>query len=135
MKRFLPLLFVPLFLLTACSKYEEGGATLASKKSRLVNHWKTYQLTINGADVTSWNIITDVNITDNNTIIVNGSPFGISTSSSGGWVFDNDKSHVLVTNNDGSLDSYEIIMLQKDESKFRRTDSNGDLYFYHFKTF
>lgn len=135
MKRFLPLFFVPLFFLASCSKYEEGPASLASKKSRLVNHWKTYQLTINGNDVTYLNLVTDIQVTDNNTIVVNGSPFGFNTSSSGKWVFDKDKSHVLVTNNDGSLDSYEIIMLQKDESKFRRTDSNGDLYFYHFKSF
>lgn len=135
MKRFLPLIFIPLFFLASCSKYEEGSASLASKKSRLVNHWKTYQLTINGNDVTSWNIVTDVDIKDNNTITVNGNFLNNPTSSTGVWAFDSDKSHVLVTNNDGSVDNYEIIMLQKDESKFRLTQSNGDQVFYHFKTY
>lgn len=135
MKRLITLLALPLFILSSCSQYEEGSVSLASKKSRLVNHWKTYQMTVNGNDVTSWNIVTDIDIRDNNTIVVNGSFLGNQTSSTGGWAFDSDKSHVLVTNNDGSLDNYEIIMLQKDESKFRLTESNGDQIFYHFKTY
>lgn len=132
--RSLFLLFTAISVLS-CSKYEEGGASLASKKSRLVNHWKTVQITSNGYDITSLNIITEVTFTDNNTIIVKGSPLGIPTESTGKWVFSGDKKNVLITNSDGSLDTYEIVMLQKDESKFRHTDQNGNKLFYHFVTY
>lgn len=122
-------------VLASCSKYEEGNASLASKKSRLVNHWKTLQITSNGYDITSLNIITDVIIRENFTITVNGAFLGIITSADGGWKFDSDKTHVLVTNGDGSLDSYEIVMLEKDEAKFRRTDGDGNLIVYHFVSY
>ena len=129
---FLILTVVTLF---SCSKYEEGGASLSSKKSRLVNHWKTVQITSNGVDITALNLITEVIITDDYTITVKGSPLGFPTQSVGKWVFSNDKMNVLITNSDGSLDTYEIVMLQKDECKFRHNDSNGQKYFYHFVTY
>ncbi len=131
------LLFLPLvaLLFVSCSKYEEGSPSMSSKKSRLVNHWKTVTITSNGSDITALNIVTDVIIRDNNTITVNGALFGIQSSIDGGWVFNKDKSRVLVTNNDGSFDDYEIVMLQKDESKFRRYDGNGNLIEYHFVTY
>ncbi len=132
--RILFLLFTAVSLL-ACSKYEEGGASLASKKSRLVNHWKTVQITTNGYDITGLNLITDVTITEDNTIIFNGELLGSPTTSTGKWVFSNDKKNVLITNSDGSLDTYEIVMLQKDESKFRHTDQDGNKLFYHFVTY
>lgn len=119
----------------SCSKYEEGDPSLASKKSRLVNHWKTVQLTSDGYDYTSLDIITEVTFTDGNTIIVKGNPGGWPTQSTGKWVFSNDKESVLITNSDGSLDTYEIVMLQKDECKFRHTDKDGHKLFYHFVSF
>ena len=139
MKRFMffqPVLFaLILFVLGSCSKYEEGTPSLASKKSRLVNHWKTISLTSNGTDITGWNLVTEVIINNNNTITVKGNFLGIPSSADGGWVFNSNKTRVLVTNNDGSLDDYEIIMLEKDESKFRRIDNNGNTLVYHFMTY
>ena len=128
----LPALFIlsVFFVVSACSKYEEGKPSMASKKSRLVNNWKVQQLTANGNDITSWNLVEEVIITKNNTITVSGTPFGVPTTTNGAWAFNSDKTHVLVTNNDGSLDDYEIVMLQKDESKFRLID-NGTTYLYH----
>ncbi len=126
------LLVLALIFSTACSKYEEGPASILSKKSRLVNHWKTKQITANGFDITSLNLITEVIIRDNNSITVKGNPGGNSTSADGSWIFNGNKTRVLVTNNDGSLDDYEIVMLQKDECKFRRIDDNGATILYHF---
>lgn len=125
--------FLLIFLMGACSKYEEGSPSMASKKSRLVNDWKTVEITANGTDITSLNLITEVVIRNDNTITVIGSPLGVSTTSNGGWAFNSDKSAVLVTNSDGTLDNYEIVMLQKDESKFRIID-NGTTIEYHFVT-
>lgn len=129
------LISLSFLFLASCSKYEEGDASLASKKSRLVNHWRTQQITSNGIDITELDIITDIVIRENNTITVNGAFFGIPTSSQGSWVFNAGKTNVLITNSDGSLDDYEIIMLQKDEAKFRHVDDNGDVIFYHFVTY
>lgn len=138
MKRFVsfhPFVFALILLvLGSCSKYEEGSPSLASKKSRLVNHWKTISLTSNGTDITGWNLVTEVIIRENNTITVKGAFLGIPTSVDGGWVFNAGKTQVRVTNNDGTLDNYEIVMLEKDESKFRRTDANGNTLVYHFMT-
>jgi hypothetical protein len=129
------LLILALVFLGACSKYEEGKPSLASKKSRLVNHWRTQQITSNGFDITFLNLITEMVVRDNNTITVSGTPLGIATSADGAWVFSADKKQVLVTNDDGSLDTYEIVMLQKDECKFRKVDDNGATILYHFVTF
>ena len=118
--------------LTACSKYEEGSGSLASKKSRLVNDWKTVEITSNGYDITSWKLITEGTIRNDNTITVTNEAFGFPISSTGKWIFDATKDNVLVTNNDESLDTYTIVMLEKDECKFRRTDNDGNLLTYHF---
>ena len=129
------LLLALAFTYSSCSKYEEGPATLASKKSRLVNHWRVQMLTSNGADITGWNLVTEVIIQDDHNIIVKGAFLGFPTQALGKWAFNADKSRVLVTNNDGSFDDYEIIMLQKDESKFRVIDVNGAEVLYHLVTY
>ncbi|OFZ07428.1 MAG: hypothetical protein A3D92_13990 [Bacteroidetes bacterium RIFCSPHIGHO2_02_FULL_44_7] len=123
------------FFLASCSKYEEGNASLASKKSRLVNHWRTQQITSNGTDITSLNIITDIIIRDNNTMTINGAFWGVPTTAEAKWVFNAKKTNVLITNSDGSLDDYAIVMLQKDEAKFRRIDDDGNVILYHFVTY
>ena len=129
------ILFFVLIALTfsACSKYDEGKASLASKKSRLVNNWTMVKLTANGFDVTSFKLITGVDIRDNNTFTVYGEAGGTPTSSSSVWAFDKDKSHVLVTNGDGSVDSYEIIRLEKDALKLQIVDDNGVTILHEYK--
>ena len=118
-------------VISSCSKYEEGNVSLASKKSRLVNHWRTQKITLNGFDITGLNIITELEIWDNNKIDV----YSGSIVNSGAWVFNPSKTAVLVTNNDGSLTSYEIVMLQKDELKVRTTNDNGTVYLHHYVTY
>jgi hypothetical protein len=118
-------------VLSSCSKYEEGNVSLASKKSRLVNHWKTKKITADGYDITGLNIITEVEIFDNNKIDV----YSGSTVNHGAWVFNPGKTAVLVTNNDGSLTNYEIVMLQKDELKVRTTNDDGVVFLHHYITY
>lgn len=118
---------------SACSKYDEGKASLASKKSRLVNNWTMVKLTANGYDITALKLITGVDIKDNNTFTVYGEAGGTPTSSSSIWAFDSDKSHVLVTNGDGSVDSYEIIRLEKDALKLQIVDGNGVTVLHEYK--
>lgn len=130
------LLFIAvlLFSLGACSKYEEGSPSLASKRSRLINKWTMVTLTANGYDVTSLKIITGVDIHSNNTFTVYGETNGVQTSSSAVWAFDSNKTHVLVTNGDGTVDSYEIIRLEKDALKLRITNSAGVTFVHEYRT-
>jgi len=111
--------------LGACSKYEEGSPSLSSKKSRLVNDWAMVKLTINGFDVTPLKIITGVDIKANNTFTVYGEVLGVATSSNSTWIFNGNKTQVLVTNSDGSIDSYEIIKLEKDSLKLKIINNDG----------
>lgn len=122
------------FTFSACSKYDEGKASLESKKSRLVNDWTMVKLTANGFDITALKLITGVNINANNTFTVYGEPGGTPTSSSSIWAFDKDKSHVLVTNGDGSVDSYKIIKLEKDSLKLQIIDANGATIVHEYKS-
>ena len=133
---------IPLFafaliaiVLSSCAKYEEGGISLESKKSRLVNHWKTEKITADGIDVTALNIITELEITDNNAIVIHSSILGVNLVDHGAWAFNPGKTAVLVTNNQGSLTSYEIVMLQKDEFKVRHTNNDGIVYLHHYVTY
>lgn len=118
----------------SCSKYDEGKASIESKKSRLVNDWTMVKLTINNFDVTALNIITGVDIHSNNTFTLYGALGGTPTSTNSTWVFNTKKTHVLVTNGDGSVDSYEIIKLEKDALKLKITDANGTVTVHEYKS-
>lgn len=122
------------FSLSSCSKYDEGKPSLASKKSRIVNNWAVVKITANGFDITSAKIITGVDVRNNNTLTVKGEIFGEPYANDGGWAFNAAKTHVLVTNNDGSVDSYEIIKLEKDSMKLRIINGDGVTIEYEFKT-
>lgn len=129
------LLFAFIILsLGSCSKYDEGKASAESKKSRLVNNWVMFKLTANGFDITSYKMITGVDIHSNNTFTVYGEVNGTPTSSNAIWAFDSDKSHVLVTNGDGSVDSYEIIKLESDSMKLRIIGDNGVTFIHEYQS-
>ncbi len=118
---------------SSCSKYEEGSKfTLLTKKQRMVNNWKMKKLTANGDDITSLNIITEIDIRDNGTITVRGAFFGVPTSDDGHWIFDNDKSHLVITNQNGGVDRYEIIRLKDKELKVKIT-TNGTEYLHEYE--
>lgn len=120
--------------LGSCSKYDEGSASLSSKKSRLVNNWTTVSITANGFDITALKTITGVDIYSNNTFTVYGEVNGVVTSSNAIWAFDSNKTHVLVTNGDGSIDTYEIIKLEKDSLKLRIVNNVGVTLVHEYKT-
>ena len=121
-------------LLSSCSKYDEGKASLASKKSRIVNNWAVVKITANGFDITSAKLITSADVRSNNTLTVNGEVFGVPYSNVGTWAFNSGKTHVLVSNSDGSVDSFEIIKLEKDSMKLRIVNTDGVTFEYEFKT-
>ncbi len=117
---------------TSCSKYEEGSKfTILTKKQRMVNDWKIKKLTSNGDDITSLNLVTEVDIRDNGTVTVRSAFFGIPSSENGTWAFDSDKSHLVITNSSGEVKSYEIIRLKDKELKLKIT-SNGIEYIHEY---
>ncbi len=118
----------------SCSKYEEGSPSFASKRSRLINNWTMVTMTANGFDITGLKLITGVDIHSNNTFTVYGEVNGVVTSSNAIWAFDSNKTHVLVTNGDGSVDSYEIIKLEKDSMKLRIINNVGATVVHEYKT-
>tara|TARA_R110002072_G_scaffold4095_1_gene28942 strand:- start:798 stop:1214 length:417 start_codon:yes stop_codon:yes gene_type:complete len=128
MKRIITQLFmfsVLVFTLTACSKYEEGSNfTLLTKKARMVNSWKVLKITSDGVDITSANLITEVDIRKNGGITVRGELFGIPNSSEGAWVFSPNKSQIIITGENGNISAYDIIKLKKDELKVSITEND-----------
>lgn len=98
----------------------------------MVNDWKIKILTSNGNDITYLNLVTEMDIHDNETVTVRSAFLGISTANDGNWAFDNDKSHILITDSDGNVDSYEIIRLKDKELKVKITKSSVE-YVYEFE--
>ena len=88
-----------------------------------MNNWEVQKITANGTDVTDLNLITEMNIKKDGTISTSSAFFNIPTTTEGTWVFDNDKTHVIVTNG-ADLENYEIIKLKKDELKVQATTDN-----------
>jgi len=109
---------------SACSKYDEGSKfTLLTKKARLINDWEVEKMTVNGTDVTNLGIVTELNIKKGGDVTTSNTFFNLPTTTEGTWVFDNDKSHIIITNGE-DLESFEIIKLKKDELKIQATTNN-----------
>ena len=120
--------------LGACSKYEEGSPSFESKKSRLVNNWTVVSITANGFNITGLNLITGLDVNANNTFTVYSLVNGVTVGTNSTWIFDGQKKNILVTNSDGSLDSYEIVKLEKDSMKLRIVNSSGVTLLHEYKS-
>ena len=131
------LLALPLFILAACNKYEDGPAiSLETKKARLCNNWQVSSAYQNGTDKTS-----DFNaafagylldIKKDNTYTLSYSPFSIGTvSEHGAWEFNGDKTQVVFTNSDGASDTYTILRLKEKELWVKFVDDNNDEWAVH----
>jgi hypothetical protein len=100
----------------SCSKYEEGSASLLSKKSRVANTWKVKSATAYGVDYTSSYPISQIEITKDGgykeSIVENG----IIGFYEGTWEFNDDKTQLLVTFSNANR-VYTILKLEKDAMK------------------
>ncbi len=134
MKRLILILtiFQFIFIFTSCSKYEEGSKfTILTKKQRMVNDWKIKTLTADGSDITTLNLVTELDIKDDGKIVIRGNFFGIPTTENGSWMFDSDKTHILITDSQNAVSSFEIIRLKDKELKLK-TIGNGVEYVYFY---
>lgn len=120
--------------LASCSKYENGGMSLKTKKERVTNKWKLKSAWINGYE--ALNHVAD----DIYEITKEGNVTMIQfdqTVLHGSWEFTEEKENILIRAFEGQTSSvwytqeWEILRLKKDEL-WIRTLFEGDEYEYHF---
>src|SRR5687768_14500600 len=120
MKKFI-LLALPVILLSACSKYEDGPAiSFRTKKDRVCNTWVVGSAYKNGVDNTSEFNGTFagylLDIRKDETYTLSYTPPGVgSVNEEGHWNWDNDKLKITLTDSDGSVTEYLILKLKEKE--------------------
>ncbi len=122
-----------LFVFAACNKYEEGSNfSLISKKARLANTWTistiTYTLGSTTTNITGTSGTVTVNKDGTWSSAITYTVFGqpITDNDAGTWVFNDDKTQVLMTDNEnGEVTTATIVKLKNKELALTTTDSNG----------
>ena len=121
----------------SCSKYEDGPKiSLRTKKARLSNTWKLELYTINGQDKTQEFLA----IAGQNYRLRIEKDGKYSTEGNfpdqGTWELGEDKDDIRLKSNDPNTEeqSYRILRLKNDETWVKQTQSNGDVWEYHFKS-
>jgi hypothetical protein len=117
--------------LTSCNKYEEGSNfSFISKNSRMINNWEMTKLEqtsgIATADVTSTVDYIELDMNEDNTFEMRTALtilVQIISVETGTWAFNDDKTQVLLTLENGSVRTCNIIKLKKDELKISYTEN------------
>jgi hypothetical protein len=117
--------------LTSCNKYEEGANfSFISKNSRMINNWEMTKLEqtsgIATADVTSTVDYIELDMNEDNTFEMRTALtilVQIISVETGTWAFNDDKTQVLLTLENGSVRTCNIIKLKKDELKISYTEN------------
>lgn len=110
---------------SSCSKYEEGSKfTLLTKKARLVGEWTLDNYTVNGTSQDMSGTTLKMDIKKDGTYTSTWSSGGFSSSESGKWEFNSDKSSIVTTDSDGDVTTTEILRLANKELKFRDVDGS-----------
>ena len=117
--------------LTSCNKYEEGSnVSFISKNSRMINNWEMTKLEqtsgIATADVTSTVDYIELDMNEDNTFEMRTALtilVQIISVETGTWAFNDDKTQVLLTLENGSVRTCNIIKLKKDELKISYTEN------------
>jgi hypothetical protein len=119
--------------LTSCSKYEEGPSlTLASKTGRLTGSWKLTSLTINGVaeDLTGLNQTMSIlkDGTYSAAVVYSYMGFNYSDNSAGTWIFSDDKTQFITTENGtNSSDTQTIVRLAGKELKLKAIEGTDTI--------
>lgn len=134
MKKLISLSLIALvtIVFTGCAKYEEGSNfSFYSAKARLANDWTLTKYVVNGSDETNNSPALNISFFKDNTFSRTFT-FGFTVKDAGTWAFSGDKTSVILSVNDGSIETYKIIQLKNKDLKAERLD-NGDTYQYTFK--
>ncbi len=133
MKKLFSLGLVAMLALTAvvssCGKYEEGSKfTLLSAKSRVINDWALTSVTYNGTEVISLYPTVKISIKKDDTFTTSFTSGALTTTETGTWAFNNDKTALLMTaTGSTTVDTQTIIMLKSKMMKLKSVDSGGGI--------
>lgn len=121
------------FVLSSCNRYEEGANfSLLTAKARLVNTWtmesSTFESGGNSTTNTGFSEVT-VTFSKDNSYAYSGKYFGVSFSESGEWAFNSDKTKVIMTEDNGDVETWTLIKLKNKELKVSTPLNNGTLTF------
>ena len=117
------LMAVAAIAMTSCGKYEQGpGFSLLSKKARITGDWTLDVVTVNGAaqDISGYTV--NVSIEKDGTFTVKWTSGGFSVEDKGTWKFSDDKTKLIVTDQDGDVSESEIVRLANKELKLKDVD-------------
>jgi len=122
--------------MTSCSKYEEGGFSLRSKKARLTGEWSLTEYKVNDevqefSTGDSWVIEfkKDGTYVENTTFTYFDGIDNVTESDTekGSWDFTKDKEHLITTEEGSSYGTvYTIIKLTNKEIIFKTEDKDGN---------
>jgi hypothetical protein len=119
---------------TSCSKYEEGSKfTLLSAKARLVNTWTLVAATSDGTDIMGFMPDMKIEIKKDGTYTTTWTSGGLSTSDSGTWAFNSDKTQVAMTDSNGDVSNSKIIMLKNKDLKLQDADNTSSVDIFTFE--
>lgn len=123
-------LFIVAVAFSACDKYDEGANfSLLTAKMRLVNHWKLTKVTATNGnttyDATGNFPSTILKMKDDNTYEVIYTYGNLTSSDTGKWEFNSDKTTVTATDDaNGDVVVYTIIKLKNKELKIENLEGS-----------
>lgn len=114
---------------TACNRYEEGANySLLTAKARLVNSWKMTTVTVTNGnstyDATSNFPSTVLKLRKDGTFEVTYTVSFITSTDTGTWVLNDDKTTLTTTDSDGDVAVYTIVKLKNKELKVNLVDGS-----------
>ena len=118
-----------LLVFTACNRYDEGANfSLLTAKMRLVNTWTMTKISATNGS-TTWDVTgafpaTVVNIMKDGTYVTTYTAGNGSSTEKGTWTFNDGKTQAILTEDDGSVRTYNIIKLKNKEMKVTEVDGS-----------
>lgn len=130
--KFVSFLILATAMLLSCAKYDEGSNfSLLTAKGRMVNTWTMTKYEVDGVDQTNDSPGLEIEFYRDDTYKRTFN-IGFLVSDKGKWNFMDGKSKIILTKNDGVMESYQIIQLKNKDLKVQRVD-NSTTYTYTFK--
>lgn len=115
-----------LFVLAACTKYEEGSKfTFLTAKDRMVGEWTVTNITYDNNSVTSSYPFITMSIKKDQTYKTVSTSGSTSITEIGTWAFNSDKTHFIQTRSDGQITDWIIMMLRNKMVKLKKLNSQG----------
>lgn len=119
--KLLPVLFLAL-IFTSCDKYEDGGNfSVLTAKMRITNDWTSTALTVQIGSVANTSNEEVLSIKEDGSFKTTGSILGITFTKEGTWEFNDDKTEITFTDDNGGVETWTITKLKNNELKLTRT--------------